>query len=861
MTWIVAAAKADVIEKWTDSMKAPERRILPSSLLIILVFSTASRCAWGDELFNPVFLERVGDQTQKSDLSVFSQGTQIPGVYRVDVLLNDNFVETRDVPFILQVDADGEKSLQPCFSAEELQQYGVNVAGFPGLKEGGKCAKLSVIPDASASFVFASQRLLLSIPQAALNVLARGYVPPSQWDEGIPALFINYSFTGAQNKSRDRAVKDSDSQYLNLRPGLNIGAWRLRHYSTWNRDSNGGSRWDSVYTFAQRNIIALKSQLTLGESSSPSDIFDSVPFRGGQLASDDEMLPDSLKSYAPVVRGIARTNARIIIRQNGYTIYQSYVAPGAFTINDMYPTGGSGDLYVTVKEADGSEQHIVVPFASVPILQREGRFKYSITSGQYRAYNGSARRKAFTQATGMLGLAYGFTFYGGTQLMSKYQSLAIGLGKNFGRFGAISADVIQAWSTPDNQPKENGQSWRLRYSKNFVQTGTNFAIAGYRYSTRGYYTMNEVLDSFSDNGHNWLERRRNRAEMTVSQSLWEGAGSLTLGLFSEDYWNNNRKTRAVSVGYNNSWKGISYGLNYTYNRNSIHASSGRGSRKVYDKDQIFAFNVSVPLDKFMGNTWATYSLNSARPGKSTNTVGLSGTLLEDNNLSWNIQESFASRKEGDSGNLGADYKATYGGLSGGYAWDKNMRRINYGVEGGVVIHPNGVTLSQPLGETAALVKAPGVRGTTIASETGVKTDFRGYTIIPYVSPYRRNDVTLVPETLPDDVDLEQTSQTVIPTRGAIVRADFVGQIGQRMLLTLTQNDGRPVPFGATVVVEGERAGSNGIVGDGGQVYLSGLKGNERLSVSWGSGAASQCQAVVSLPERENSVLRQNARCQ
>lgn len=61
------------------------------------------------------------------------------------------------------------------------------------------------------------------------------------------------------------------------------------------------------------------------------------------------MMPDSLKGYAPVVRGIARTNAQVIIRQNGYVIYQSYVAPGAFEINDMFPTGGSGDLFVTIK--------------------------------------------------------------------------------------------------------------------------------------------------------------------------------------------------------------------------------------------------------------------------------------------------------------------------------------------------------------------------------------------------------------------------------------------------------------------------------------------------------------------------------
>lgn len=122
------------------------------------------------------------------------------------------------------------------------------------------------------------------------------------------------------------------------------------------------------------------------------------------------MLPDSMKGYAPVVRGIAKSNAQITIRQSGYVIYQSYVPPGPFEINDLYPTSGSGDLKVTIKEADGSEQNLTVPFASVPVLQREGRFKYSIASGQFRSYLDNVDKRPFTQVTGIYGLPWGQQF-------------------------------------------------------------------------------------------------------------------------------------------------------------------------------------------------------------------------------------------------------------------------------------------------------------------------------------------------------------------------------------------------------------------------------------------------------------------
>ncbi|MEA1063276.1 fimbria/pilus outer membrane usher protein [Erwinia sp. HR93] len=806
--------------------------------------------------FNPALLERQPGNTSAVDLSAFERGGQGPGTYHVDVIVNGQIQETRDIGFYMPKDKTRQQTLLPCLSAEELSRYGVNIDAFPELKTSGKCADIAQIPKADATLDFNTQQLLLSIPQAALKTSARGAIDASLWDEGINAFILNYNFTGSNNEARWRGGENSDYQYLNIRPALNIGPWRLRNYTTWNRDSTSGSRWDTIYTYLERDIAALKAQLTLGESNSPSDIFDSVSYRGAQLASDDEMLPDSLKGYAPVVRGIARTNAQVIIRQNGHIIYQSYVAPGAFTISDMYPTGGSGDLYVTVKEADGSEQNMIVPFASVPVLQREGRFKYSVTGGEYRGYRNNSDRDFFSQATGIYGLSHGFTIYGGSQQANRYHSAVGGMGKNLGDLGAVSIDFTQAWSEPKDRGHKSGQSWRIRYSKNFVETGTNFSIAGYRYSTRGYYTLNEVMDTWRDDMSTYLnQRRRNRAELTMSQNLWQGAGALSVGFVSEDYWNDAQHMRSLNVGYNNSWKGITYSLNYSYNRNSSRVDvSESKSYKIYDKDQVLAFNVSIPLSRWLNDTWANYSMNTARHGNTTHTVGLSGTALSDRNLNWNIQEGFTNHNESDSGssgNMDADYQGTYGELSGGYAWDRSSRRTNYGVAGGIVVHRDGVTLSQPLGETIALVKAPGVSGASVQNEVGVRTDFRGYTVVPYLSAYRSSEVTLNPESLPEDVEIAQTTQKVVPTRGAVVRANFSGRVGQRALVTLLRTNGQPVPFGAVAALSQAQGGAqdknwSSIVGDSGEVYLSGLQSNGTIDVSWGKAPDARCKAHYQL---------------
>ncbi|GJK51139.1 fimbrial outer membrane usher protein SthC [Serratia marcescens] len=802
------------------------------------------------DYFNPALLEIDNPALRGADLSVFEESSsQAPGNYRVDLYLNGEQIDSLDVEFRLMPGADGKQALQPCFSTEKLAELGVRVAMFPAMVPGDSCVNLAqTIPQASAVFLFNQLRLNLSIPQAALRLNARDYVSPDKWDSGIPALLVNYNFSGANNQMRDSERQNNNNYYLNLRSGINWGAWRLRNYSIWNHYTGGSSSWRSINTYLQRDIVALQSRLTLGDSTTPSDVFDSVQFRGGQLASEDDILPDSMKGYSPVVRGIARTNAQIVIRQNGYVIYQSYVPPGAFEITDLYPTGGSGDLNVNVREADGQEQHFVVPYAVVPVLQREGRFKYSLTSGKYRSYGGGVDERPFSQVTGIYGLPWGATLYGGVQAASKYQSLALGWGQNLGAVGALSADVTQAWTKQETRPKEQGQSWRLRYGKNFIETGTNFSLASYRYSTRGFYNLQEVLESYGGNSAIYNDHKKSRAELTMSQSLWEQGGTLSLSLFNEDYWDDNRRSQSVSLSYNNSWEAVSYGLNYTFNQNGYDSNGNRSSIR----DHIVAFNVSVPLSKWLPGSYATYSMNASRNGATSNNLGLSGTALPGNNLNYSINQGYTGRGVGANGNIQADYKGALAEWNLGYGYDRHRQQVNYGVQGGVLVHQNGVTLSQPLGDTVALVQAPGASGVDVLNQTGVSTDWRGYAVVPYLTPYRRNIVGLDGESFAEDVDMTLSSQTVIPTRGAVVRARFNPDVGARVLLTLLTRSGDPVPFGATVSNLNSPSDNAGIVGDGGQVYLAGLAESGQLRVKWGNDAAQQCQVNYQLANQLES---------
>ncbi|MEH0886011.1 fimbria/pilus outer membrane usher protein [Enterobacter sp. UNJFSC 003] len=844
---------------WEYTTKPPKQH--GRSMLIALGCTLLGICVQkvlAEDYFNPALLDIDNPQQGKTDLSIYEIGPgQAPGKYHVDVYVNNNKVANKEIEFTLQKDANGKSSLQPCLSSAQLKSFGIQSEKFTQDKN-AQCVDLSVIPSASATFHVNPQQLLLSIPQSAITQVPRDYVDSQEFDEGITALLLNYSFTAGDNRGKGENGANQRSEFLNLRPGLNLGAWRFRNYSTWSKTSSNSdtqSDFSSVYTYAQRDIAPLGGELTFGQSSSPSDVFDSISYTGAQLASDDDMLPDSMKGFAPVIRGTAHSNAQVIARQNGYVIYQNYVAPGPFEINDLYPTGGSGDLDVTVKETDGSEQHFVVPYASVPVLQREGRLKYSLTAGRYRSYDNDVKKTPFMQGTAIYGLPNGFTAYGGIQASQYYDALALGVGKNIGDFGAFSVDVTNAKSQMQARDTTQGQSWRVRYSKDFATTGTHFAIAGYRYNSKGFYTLQDTLDSHTHND-DWEapDTRRSREEATLDQSLGNVFGSLTLSLVKEDYWNTNQSMTSMNLGYTNSWHGISYGLSYGLDKNT---RDGSDSDNEKTSEQTIAFNVSVPLDRWLSNTWANYSLNTSKHD-TTQSVGLNGTALAGNNLSWGVQQGH-SQSSGYSTNLNADYKGTYGEVNAGYSQDNTQQQVNVGLQGSALVHAHGITLGQPMGETVSLVEAPGASGTRITNQTGVSTDFRGYAIVPYVSPYRHNTLALNTETLPGNADIDQAAKTVTPTRGAVVRARYATHVGSRVLMTLQRADGRPIPFGATA----SQAHEDGefIVGDGGEVYLTGMHANGTVTVSWGKEANSRCSASYHLPSAsDDHIINVTAQC-
>ncbi|WP_201312561.1 fimbria/pilus outer membrane usher protein [Dyella sp. EPa41] len=807
--------------------------------------STATSSADADAVdFNTSF---GGLGQAKVDISRFERAnTVLPGTYRVDLFVNDIRLSRDDVSFR---DVASRRTATACFSRAQLEKMGIAMDRIdPHASAGGECIDVAeVVPGAQVQFDAGAQRLDVSIPQASLNRQARGYVSPALWDRGATAATLGYSLSAYQSDPAHGASERG--AFLGLNTGLNLGGWRLRDQTTATWSSHGDNHWQHIGTYAQHDVQRLRSQLTLGDSFTSGELFASTGFRGASLSTDDRMLPDSMTGYAPTVRGVAETRARVEIRQNDYLIYETTVAPGAFEINDLYATGYGGDLQVNVIEADGRVRSFSVPYAAVPRLLRPGMSRYAVTAGQVRntaSFGGSL--PTFAEATYQRGLNNWLTGYAGAQATNSdlYRSALLGAAVNT-PVGAFSLDVTGSWAKPRFQnDRFSGYSVRATYSKTIPSTDTNFALAAYRYSSRDYLDLadaaslhvreNDVATGTAPPGY----RARDRFQLTLNQRLGQAGGALYASGSYYSYWNGQPKVTTYQLGYNNRFRSVNYSLtaSRTYN--------GYGRTDV----QYF-LSFSMPLGFVGGSRPPMFSATAADGGAQGTSLraGLSGMAGERNQVNYNLNASDSQHGSGSvDGSI--NWLTPYAVLGGSYTWSSQQRQATVNASGGIVVHAGGITFAQRMSETIGVLEAKGASGALLANGSQGRVDGRGYAVVSDLMPYRMNSVSLDPKGTSMDVELQSSRLQVAPRAGAVVPLKFETVTGRAVLIQARLANGEALPFGAQVLdAQGLEIGA---VGQGGHVFARGGEEGGTLTVRWGEDGSQQCRLSYQLPARASN---------
>ncbi|RPV99693.1 usher protein [Pseudomonas aeruginosa] len=799
----------------------------------------------------------LGPGGRSIDTSRFERGDVIePGRYRLDLLLNSQWRGVEEVELRRQ---PGRESAVFCYDRRLLERAGIDlgksVRGQDGssardpVPEGLVCDPLErYVPGARVKLDIAEQSVYLSVPSYYLSLgSSKTYVDPASWDSGISAALLNYN---TNLHVRENHGRSATSGYAGLNAGLNLGRARLRHYGTATWSRRMGSHYQRSSTYVQTDLPAWRSQLLLGENSTSSEFFDAVSFRGVQLSSDDRMLPDSLRYYAPVVRGTASTNARVSVYQRGYLIYETTVAPGAFALDELQTASYGGDLEVRVTEASGEVRSFIVPFATTVQLLRPGTTRYNLTAGRLNDPS-LERRPNMLQGVYQRGLGNDITAYAGGAFTGSYMSGLMGAALNT-PVGGFSGDVTLARTEVPGDGHLNGSSYRLAYSKNLPNTGTNFSLLAYRYSTGGYLGLRDAafmqdrvargdqLESFS--------RLRNRFDANISQQLGDG-GNLFLNGSSQRYWKGGGRAVNFSVGYSDQWRDVSYSISAQRLRSQYEGFSSR--ERSGDSSTLVSLNLSIPLG---GVGRGSPTLNSYLTRDSNSgaqlTSGISGMLGKQGEASYALSASHDRNSRQTSKNASLDYRLPQVELGSSISQGSGYRQLSLKASGGVVAHPGGITAAQTLGETIGLAYAPNARGAR-AGYSGSRIDRRGYAVIPNLQPYQLNSVDLDPNGMADDVELRTSSRNVAPTAGAVVWLDYPTRVARPLLVDSRMPSGEPLPFAAEVL-DAHSGQSVGAVGQGSRLVLRVEQDRGSVRVRWGSEPQQQCLVDYALGPRETT---------
>lgn len=781
---------------------------------------------------------------QHIDLSHFSRaGYLMPGKYHMVLRVNHHQLNEIDVEF--KAPEDDPSGSEPCITAAIAEQIGLKKSAEKQLawQKGGQCVDLASLPGAQAKGNLAENALDISIPQVYIEYISDSWDPPSRWDQGVAGGIFDYSLN-ALNKTHGENNTNEQDLSGNGVVGINAGPWRLRGDWQGNYNHRTGSGKPSQHSlrmsryYMYRALGDLGARLTLGENYFFSDIFDSFRFMGASLISDDGMLPPNLRGYAPEVSGVAKTDAKVTVRQEGRVIYETQVAAGPFRIQDL-SSAVSGTLDVQIKEQDGTVRTFQINTSNIPYLTRPGLVRYKMAIGQPSDYLRQTHGPGFASSEFSWGINNGWSLYGGSILGGNYNALSLGIGRDLLALGALSVDVTQSRARFPDRSSKAGESYRMSYSKRFEELNSQVTFAGYRFSERDYLSMSQYLE-LRYLGTN-IGQGKELYTVTLNKQFESAGLSSYLNYSHQTYWDrpeNDNYTFSLAK-YFDFMRLKNLSVNVTAYRSVYNGTHDDGAYMM----------LSVPW----GNNASVSYSNQYFKGRDSHNINYSQRI--DNNSNYQISASI-----GSDGRAGAGgFYTRDGDLSSVTATasynDSHYSAVGLSLQGGVTATAKGVALHRvtTLGGTRMMIDTDGVSGVPLVGNGGVShSNFAGKGVIGDLNNYYRSTVRIDLDRLADNVDATRSVVQSSLTEGAIGYRKMGVIAGEKAMAIVRLSDGKSPPFGA--IIENSHGYQTGIVNEDGSVWLTGINAGEKMNVKWDG--KEQCNIVLPrpLPSLTNALL-------
>lgn len=689
-------------------------------------------------------------------------------------------------------------------SAETLRTLGFRLPA-----EAYDLIDLTSLPGVQIDYNAAHQRLDITaqselIDQSATVLNARTSDIPQP--TASPGLLLNYDLYG----TRDNHNNTSVSAYTELRAFNAWGVLSNTALSRWNDSSDFSASSDTVRldTSFSRSFVDHAMTLRIGDLISGGlDWTRSTRLGGIQLGRNFALQPELITFPVPAFYGQANLPSTVDLYINGLKQYSSDVPAGPFELNTVPIVNGSGQAQVVVTDALGRQNTIAFPFYTTDQLLRGGLSDFSLEAGFVREDYGmdsfSYANDPAISGTYRFGLSDRLTLASHAEAVSGLTEGGAGAMVAIGQGGVVNTSFAAS--------RDRGASGQQ------AGIGYNWRNERYNFSLDTVRTFDDYRDIATRYGQA-PARRSDRALVGFSMGR---AGSLGVSYVALKY-PDEASSRYASAYYSKSL-GQRSSLNLSVNQNLEDSS-----------DRSIFLSLSMSLDNRVS---VSVSNQHTRDGNLT-ALDVNKSVSSDVGFGWRLRAQDGKNQHG--GLAEVDYRGQQAEIRAGVQSFNDNTRGYADLSGAVVVMDKQFFLARRIDDAFAVVSTDGVADVPVMRENRPMghTNKKGGLLVTSLNAYQRNKLSIDPMNLPADVDITRVDAEVVPSdrAGTVVR--FGIQPIQAASVILHGVDGRVIPVGSSVTLQGSSAPAM-MVGYDGIVYLEGLDVKNVLVVQTAQG---QCRA-------------------
>ena len=677
----------------------------------------------------------------------------------------------------------------------------------PYLHEGHRFFDPRAIKGCTVSIDEAAQRAVIAAPASSLDTTHLSAAERRSPDvtPASPGAFLNYQLSAQQI-----AGQNTGGAFAELGVFAGAGVLTSTAVARYGGFDNQLVRLDTTYT---RDFPATLDTLSVGDAISDGGSWgNAVRYAGVRFSRNFGLRPDLLTTPLLATSGTATVPSTVDVFVNNQLVTSSQLPPGPFVIDRLPTVSGTGDVSVVVRDALGREQVLTQSFYTSAALLAAGLSQYSVNVGKIRDDYGLESNQygpVLGEGSYRRGITDSITLEGHAEYLAG-DAHAAGLNAAFG-IGRIGVVNFTAASGGDS----SGTGFLSGVGIEHRGTNTSF-IASSQWASRDFSQVGEPLDPDM--------RVRQRSLLQTGMGLGR-FGSLSLAYVRQTYRDSPTQQ---TVGLTHS---ISFGrvgsLNLTLTQTRTAAQLSTPAQNSTSAYLIFV----LPLDFRRAVTLT--SVGGSGPGAPSNEVvasltqsppvgpgsgyRLSASTAGNYDADWRQQFHSADLELEVARNQGIDGRSAY--LSGAMTFLDGQLNTTRSVNG-----------SFAMVDVAGLADVP----VYVENQLTAHTDASGKALLYNLRPYEANHISITPEDLPLDTTIAASSTVMAPPYRSGVIARFPVERVHSGTFRLITDDGKPVPVGATVTLQGVQFP---VVIDG-MVYVTGYDHGVAAEANWSGGHCS-----------------------